>query len=321
MRSRFAWLAPALLCLGGVAGAQVNAYGTAAKVNGVEISNSALERNFAEYQEDNQINIAAIRYPKRVNEMRREVLEKLIDQEVLWQAAQRAELIASDEDVEEAVQSVRSQFTSEQKFLARLASESFTVDSYRVHMRRVLSANEYAKSFASGIEVSDAEVHDFYVANQPKFQVPEGARARHILLKMSAQADEETQAAIYDAAGKLLERINAGEDFAAIAIAESQDSSAAQGGDLGYFPRGQMVKSFDDAVFALQAGEVSGIVRTPFGLHIIKVEDREDAQMVPEELAKERIVQYLGQVKGDQLIKDEVAALREAASIELLAAQ
>jgi peptidyl-prolyl cis-trans isomerase C len=219
------------------------------------------------------------------------------------------------------VQSVRSQFTSEQKFLARLASEGFTVDSYRVHMRRVLSANEYAKSFASGIEVSDAEVHDFYIANQEKFRVPEGARARHILLKMSAHADEETQAATYDAAGKLLERINAGEDFAAIAIAESQDSSAAQGGDLGYFPRGQMVKSFDDAVFALQAGEVSGIVRTPFGLHIIKVEDREDAQTVPEELAKERIVQYLGQVKGDQLIKDEVAALREAASIELLAAQ
>ena len=311
----------ALFFLAGTAEAQLHAYGTAARVNGVDISNEMLERNFEEYKRDNDINIAAIRYPNRVTMMRREVLDQLINQEIIWQAAQKKESIASVDEVEEAIKQVREQFASEQDYFGRLAAEGFTVDEYREHIQQVLSAKKYMKSVTANVEVGEADIHDFYVGNPVRFQLPEAVRARHILLKVSAQADEDTRTAINEKAVDLLDRLLAGEDFAAVAIEASEDSSAAQGGDLGYFPRGKMVKPFEDAVFALEAGEMSGIVESPFGLHIIKVDDYQVAQTVPEEVAKERIEQHLVQVKSQQRVVDELAALRAMASIEVLAAQ
>ena len=311
----------AAIGLSGVAQAQLNAYGTAARVNGVEISNEALERNFEEYQRDKNVNIAAIRYPNRITMMRREVLDRLIDQEITWQAAQEHELYASDQEIEAAIQEVRTQFSSEQDYVGRLALEGYTVDGYRDHLRQVLSANKYLGSVTSNAVISDAEVHEFYVANPVKFQLPEGVWARHILLRLEQNADKKTADAVYERANILLDRLRAGEDFAAVAVEASEDTSAAQGGDLGYFSRGKMVQPFEDAAFAMQAGDLSGIVESRFGLHIIKLEDHQDAQTVPEDVARERITQHLMQAKGQQLVNDELAALRSAASIEVLAAR
>ncbi len=310
-----------LLGVFGVAEAQLHAYGTAARVNDVDISNEMLERNFEEYLRDKDVNIAAIRYPNRVNMMRREVLDQLINQEIIWQAAQKDELLASTDDVEEAMQQVRAQFTSEQDFIGRLAAEGFTVDAYRKHVRQILSAKKYMSSLAEKVAVSDAEIHDFYVANPARFQMPEAVKARHILLKLAQGADEESRGAVQSQAEAILQRLLAGEDFTAVAKEMSEDSSAAQGGDLGYFPRGKMVKPFEDAVFALQVGEMSGIVESPFGLHIIKVDDRQVAKTVAEEVAKERITEHLVQTNSQQLMIDEIATLRAAADIEVIAAQ
>ena len=321
MKAIIACLCLVLLGLCNVAEAQLHAYGTAARVNGVDISNEKLERNFEEYLRDNDVNIAAIRYPNRVTMMRQKVLDQLIDQEVIWQAAQQHELLATDEEVEEAMQQVRAQFGDEQDFIGRLAVEGFTVESYQSHVHQTLSAKKYMESATSAIEVSDAEVHEFYVDNPGKFQLAEGVRARHILLKLAQDADEETRDAVHDRAGDLLDRLLAGEDFASVAIEASEDASAAQGGDLGYFSRGKMVKPFDDAAFALRAGQMSGIVESQFGLHIIKVDDHQDAQTVAEEIAKERIIQQLVQAKRQQSMSDELAALRAAASIEVLVVQ
>jgi len=310
-----------LLSVFSVAEAQLNAYGTAARVNGVDISNEALERNFEEYQRDNDVNIAAIRYPNRVTMMRKEVLDQLINQEIIWQAAQKDDRLAGGGEVNVAMEQVRAQFATENDFVGRLAAEGFTVDTYREHVRQVLSAKNYMKSLTATVRINDADIHDFYVANPRNFQLPEAVQARHILLKLVQGADDESRAAVYGQMEALMERLLAGEDFAAVAIEASEDSTAARGGDLGYFPRGKMVKPFEDAAFALQVGEMSGIVVSPFGLHIIKVDDRQSAQTIPEEVAKERITQHLEQVRSQQRVVDELATLRAAANIEVLAAQ
>jgi len=310
-----------LLCCSVAAQAQLNAYGTAARVNGVDISNEKLERNFEEYQRDKDINIAAIRYPNRVTMMRREVLDSLITQELIWQAAQKSNAIAGEDELDDALQQARAQFNSQQDFIGRLAAEGYTVDGYREHLQQMLSAQQYLASVASQVEVSDAECHEFYVANPDKFALPEGVRARHILLRLTQPADAATREQVREKAARLLARLQAGEDFAAVAIEASEDTSAAQGGDLGYFPRGQMVKSFEDAAFALQPGEISDIVESRFGLHIIKVEDRQPAQTVPEALARERIEAHLLEVKRQQVAVDEIATLRASASIEVLTPQ
>ena len=124
------------LSLNSSAQAQVSAYGAAARVNGVDVSNSALEKNFEEYQRENNVNIAAIRYPNRVKEMKRDVLEHLIDQELVWQRVQAKKLFASAEEIDASLQEIRAQFDSEDRFLTRITIDGFTPESYRAHVRR-----------------------------------------------------------------------------------------------------------------------------------------------------------------------------------------
>ena len=134
-----------------------------------------------------------------------------------------------------------------------------------------------------------------------------------------AVSGAQDQAAIEAQAEELLDRLVSGEDFAALAMEASQDGSASRGGDLGFFAREQMVERFSDAAFELQPGQISGLVRTRFGLHIIKVEDRRPAQTVPEEVAADYIRTHLSQVKSEQKMVETLASLRAAATIEIIA--
>jgi peptidyl-prolyl cis-trans isomerase C len=266
--------------------AQVSAYGAAARVNGVEITNAILEKNFEEYQRENNVNIAGIRYPDRVKNMKREVLEELIDQELVWQVVQEKDLYASPEDVDRSLQQLRSQFDSEDEFLTRITIEGFTSEGYREHVRRIASASLYMQSISEAAAVTNDEMHDFYTDNLDKFEVPEMVRARHILLKVHPNANDEMRAEVHDRMNAIIAELEAGAEFAALAAMYSEDGSKSAGGDLGFFHRGEMVESFAEAAFATAPGEVTGVVETIYGLH--------------------------------QAIRDELAALRADADIKIL---
>lgn len=306
------------LSLNSSAQAQASAYGAAARVNGIEVSNSVLEKSFEEYQRENNVNIAAIRYPNRVKEMKRDVLEHLIDQELVWQTVQAKKLFASAEEIDASLQEIRSQFDSEDHFLTRITIDGFTPESYRAYVRRTASVANYMQNISASATVSREDVHEFYVNNPDKFQVPETVRVRHILLRVHPSANEESRAPVRAKMDSIVNQLANGADFAALATRYSEDSSAAQGGDLGYFSHGQMVKPFDDAAFALKVGETSGIVETVYGLHVLRVEDRQPPQIVPEEMASDQIYDYLQDVKQRQAIRDELSALRAEAEIEIL---
>ena len=305
-------------CLSFTAEAQVSAYGAAARVNGADVSNSVLEKSFEEYQREKNVNIAAIRYPNRVREMKREVLEHLIDEELVWQTVQARNLYASPEEVDQSFEDIRAQFGSEDRFLTRITIDGFTRESYRDYVRRTVSAANYMQNVSAAATVSNEEVHDFYVNNPDKFHVPESVKARHILLKVHPSANDETRNGVRERMNGIVEQLANGADFSALAIKYSEDTSASDGGDLGYFQHGQMVKPFDDAAFAMDVGETSGIVETVYGLHIIRLEDRQPPQVVPEEMAREQVYSYLLDVKRRQAIRDEIVALRADAEIEIL---
>ena len=298
--------------------AQVNAYGPAARVNGVEISNDTLEKNFEEYQRENNVNVGAIRHPARVTEMKREVLDTLIDQELVWQIVQERDLYASPEFVEQSLNRIRGQFPSEDDYVMRISIEGFTPESYREHVRRMVSGQLYLETVAESAAVTADEIHDFYADNPDKFEVPEMTRARHILLTIHPNADAETRAGVRERMDAIVAQLEDGADFAALAATYSEDSSKNNGGDLGYFQRGQMVPQFDQAAFTIAVGEVSGIVETIYGLHLIKVEDRQPPQIVPESMAQQQIYDHLLEVKRRQAMRDEIATLRAAADIEVL---
>jgi parvulin-like peptidyl-prolyl isomerase len=297
--------------------AQTYSLDPAAKVNGVVISTRTFERGVDEYMRENQINIGSVRYPDRIKALRREALDLLINKELVWQAATEQGLVANEDEVDQAVAQLKAQFKSETAFTARMAVEGFSEASYRDYVTRLATWRKYMGQVAERAQVSEQDIEDFYQANPEKFVLPEMLRARHILIKVRAtdsagmQAARETMAAIQA-------ELEQGEDFAILATRYSQDDSAGSGGDLGFFARGKMVAPFEEAVFALEPGQVSGVVQTVFGLHLIKLEQRQPPRPVELDEAREQVRDYLLGVKQRQAEEEEIQALRATAKIEIL---
>ena len=144
-------------------------------------------------------------------------------------------------------------------------------------------------------------------------------RASHILIAVPENADAATKEQARVKATDILNEVKAGKDFAELAKQHSQDpGSGPQGGDLDYFERGQMVGPFEEAAFALTAGQVSELVETRFGYHIIKVVDKQAARTIPLEEVRARIEEYLKDQNREQQTQGFVDALRTKAQIEIL---
>jgi peptidyl-prolyl cis-trans isomerase D len=155
---------------------------------------------------------------------------------------------------------------------------------------------------AGGPPVSNEQVMQYYQGHQKDFQVPEEVKVRHILIKVPAGADAKTDAAAKQKAENLLKQIKGGADFAALAKANSDDpGSKEQGGELGMIQRGVTVPEFEKTAFALQPGQVSDVIRTQFGYHIIKVEEKQTAHLKPLDEVRAQIVATLTrQQEADQ---------------------
>ena len=168
--------------------------------------------------------------------------------------------------------------------------------------------------FAAEVEVEESDVEAYYADNASEFEEPETVRARHILIRVADDASDDEAADARKRAEEALERAKNGEDFAALAREISEDeSNAPQGGDLGFFPRGRMVPEFEEAAFALDAGGISGIVETQFGLHLIKVEEKRAAGTQPLEEVRERIVAQLREPAALERAEEVANAAREKA--------
>ena len=148
--------------------------------------------------------------------------------------------------------------------------------------------------------ISDEDIEAFYRQNYSRYSVPEQRHARHILIKTSAEDSEDTLSTKKQKAEQILALARSGEDFAALAKQYSEGPTGPKGGDLGFFSRGRMVKPFDDAVFALKEGEISDIVETQFGFHIIKLEKIEPARTKPLSEVRDEIESQLQAKKSGE---------------------
>ncbi len=165
-------------------------------------------------------------------------------------------------------------------------------DPYRVPAR---VRARYVAYRPADIVSKDDEVAEYYALHKDdKFTEPEQVRARHILVKTAADAGPDAKAAARKKAEELLAKVKAGADFAALAKERSEDAgSAANGGDLGLFTRGRMTPAFEEAAFALQGGGLSDVVETPFGFHVIKVEEHRPGGAKPLETVHDEIADTL----------------------------
>jgi peptidyl-prolyl cis-trans isomerase D len=168
------------------------------------------------------------------------------------------------------------------------------------------------EAFVARVELTDEQLAQYYEQHKEEFRREEQVRARHILFKLAQQAGTEEEARVRGEAEAALQRIQAGEDFAALAGQLSQDPvSAQQGGDLGFFRRGEMVKPFEEVAFALKPGTVSEPVRTDFGYHVIKIEELQEAGYEPLEAVWAELRERLTQEEARRLAEAKAETVYE----------
>lgn len=166
-------------------------------------------------------------------------------------------------------------------------------------------------------EFTDDEISDYYDSQPESFVQAEQARARHILFRLPESASPEREERVRGVAQSVLEELRNGADFAVAAAEHSDDEGTAEaGGDLGFFPRGQMMPPFEEAAFSLPVGEVSDLVRTVLGIHILRVEERMEAGIKPLEDARQEVIGALADWKAQEaatiFVDDLVVAMDEA---------
>lgn len=294
--------------------------GNAVRINDVDVSYQRFMGVYQEYQRTQGIAIGARgdQLPK-LKKMRSEAMDILIDQELIRQAAAAKGIEATDEEVQAAYDEVAEPFDSAEKLRLRLETEGYTLDSYREHLRRMIQAKKYLDSIrAEAAEVSDRQLEEFYRHNERRLTLPEQVRVRHILLSWKPLGQPDDRAALRQQLEEIRNKALAGEDFASLASEYSDDSTRVNGGDVGYFHRGEMVPAFEQAAFALKPGEISDIVETPFGVHILKLEDRQAERLLPLDEVREQLREYISQEKMAEAVKQENERLRQQAKIEVL---
>ncbi|MGD8371847.1 MAG: peptidylprolyl isomerase [Syntrophobacterales bacterium] len=290
--------------------------GAVATVNGTVISKSEYDLQVGRVLEGLRRS-GKVPNEMEQNQIRGEVLNNLIARELLYQETQKKGIKADEGAVDKQLKQLKGRFPTEVEYQSAMSRMNLTEGEVRSKLARDIAIQQLIEDqIGPKVTVSEEEIKSYYDSNQDMFKVPEQVRASHILIKVESQADKSQK----DEARKKIEmvqqKLKKGEDFGTLAKEYSQGPSSGNNGDLGYFRRGQMVKPFEDAAFALKPGELSEIVETRFGYHLIKVTDRKAATTLSYAEVKDRLGQYIKQGKAQKELGLYVDGLRKNAKVE-----
>lgn len=211
-------------------------------------------------------------------QLKNEILESLINLRLLDQHGQKQGIRIEDDRVEKYYNKSVAKYTSKRAYRKSIKEAGLTEADIKDRIRRTLVAQKIvATDIAPLSRVSDADIKAYYDANPYEFEHDVLVHAAHILIKVSPWADDETKEEAKKKIQKIRAQIQDGADFATMAKKFSEGPSNVNGGDLGYFGTAQMAPAFETAAFSLRPGEMSDVVTTQFGYHLIKVYERKPA--------------------------------------------
>ena len=288
-----------------------------AKVNGTVITEAELNRELAMIKQRIEDRGRSVT-DEQLNGIKDEVVDRLVQRELLYGVCQKEGIKTDAKEVEDAFQMVKARYADDDAFKKMMAQFNLTEDDIKSDIGREMTIKKFIEDrFVKDITVSDEEAKEYYDKNKENFQQPESVKASHILIKVEENASPEEKAKAKARILEIKKKIDEGADFAEMAKKFSEGPSAANSGDLGYFRRGQMVKPFEDAAFALKPGEMSDVVETRFGYHLIKSFDKTEASVVPFDTLKARITMFLKQEKVQQQVNAFIDGLRDKSTIEI----
>jgi peptidyl-prolyl cis-trans isomerase C len=288
-----------------------------AVVNGSEIDVNDFNRELIRLQRLVLATGVPLTCPQ-VAALEKEVVEGLIRRELLFQESKKRGIKVSEAEIEAELKKLKAQYASENEFTYALAAMKVSPESLRRQVERALAIQGIIeKEFASKVTVNDKEIWAYYDRNRDSFREPEKIRASHILIKVDPRWDNAKKAEARKKIESIEQKARKGQDFVSLAKTYSEDPSAAKGGDLGDIRPGQVVKPFEEALFALKPGEVSDVVETQLGYHLIKAGDRKPETTIPFEKLKDQLKSLLKQEKGKEEANLYTGKLREKAKVEI----
>jgi len=297
---------------------------------GLDVTESEIQQAIMDYpafQIDGQFDIRRYRGLLNQNRMKPEDFEEGMAKELLDGKLQQFLLTfmpVTDQEVldyythtNEKIKISLVQFKPE-KFKKSIEPDQASLETFFEERREGYRVPEKVKlayllidpdTFKDKVVIKDREIEEYYEYNIDTFLQPKEVKARHILLKLGQDAAEEEDKKVREKATKVLEEARKGNDFAALAKKYSEGPTKSEGGDLGYFTAGRMVKPFEDTAFKMKKGEISDLVRTRFGYHIIKVEDVKEARTKALDEVRDQISKILLKTGSAELAHEYALSL------------
>jgi peptidyl-prolyl cis-trans isomerase SurA len=292
----------------------------AAVVNNDIIALSEVEQRIApELQRINQEKDAGRRKSMR-DEMVKRALDQLVGEKLLEAAMRELAIEVTDQDIDFGIEDVKRQNNLEgEQFEQLLRTEGYTLTSYREFMRKHLGKLKLINlKVRSKVKVSEEDLRAEYAEMAKRESEDAEVHARHLLVQLPGKpTNEQVEAGKKKALELAAEAKKPGVDFAALAKAKSEGPSAKEGGDLGFFRRGVMVPEFERAAFSLPVGGVSEPIRTKFGWHVIKIEEKRALAARPFEEMKEQLKDRLIRNQLEKYTDQYVGELRQQAVVEV----
>ncbi|RKD33897.1 peptidylprolyl isomerase [Thermohalobacter berrensis] len=272
---------------------------TIAIVNGEKILKEDFDKDFLMYKRTVESRMDTEIWQQLEQEARDQILEKLIMEEIIVQKSKELGLQVTEDEVDKEVENYIKLFNGKENFKKFLEENNIDENYFRKRIKREMLVSKYRNQFVESLNITEEEAREYYDNNTELYRDLR-VRARHILVDTEDEAKE------------ILNQLKNGADFAELAKEKSTGPSSVNGGDLGYFTKGQYLPEFEKAAFALEPGEISDIVKTQYGYHIIKVEDKIDKTYSFDEV-KESVIEDI----KEQKYQEKLNELRENAEVKV----
>ena len=290
-----------------------------AVVNGDVITLSEMEQLGKQFFDQVRQTSTVFEREEKLKKAREEVLGHLIESKLLGEEMKKKKIEISEREVDSAIDDIlKNSGLKEDDLKKLLAREGMTYSSYRQKVREELGKMRLvSREIKSKIVIDEEQMRRYYRQNLEKFTDPQEIKIQQIFLRLSPNASREEAAGVEREARTILERARKGEDFADLAREHSQGPEAGEGGLLGWFKHKELIPELESVAFKLKAGEVSDLILSPSGLHLLRVLERKGGEPRPFAEVQFKIREEMSQDQADKKFQEWVKDLRAKAYVEI----
>lgn len=285
-----------------------------AKVGDSVIRESQLEEALEKYKPTGSFHNVS---PEKRQKFRKDALNDLIEFELLFKEAKKRGIKVKSSTIDEVIDENVKKFGSKKKFKEVLKKQGLTIDEFKERVRKYHMVVTLLNNVFKDTEYKEDELREYYGKNKQKFRRPESLHLYHILIKVDSTATEEEWGKKKKYAEEILEKIRSGGDFGEVAYNYSEDPYKFKSGDLGFVHKGQLEPDIEKVAFSLKEGEMSGVVRSIYGFHILKAGEKRPETMMSFDEVKDKLKKDLDAKRFEEKREALLERLKKEYAIEI----